>query len=45
MKNPFANLFKKKVKSDAPVPNPEAGNKKESCFSKFLKNRLGKSTA
>ena len=45
MKNPFANLFKKKVKSDAPVPKPEAGNKKEGFFSKFLKNRLGKSTA
>ena len=45
MKNPFANLFKKKPKSDAPVPKPEAGNKKESFFSKFLKNRLGKSTA
>ena len=45
MKNPFANLFKKKEKSDAPVPKPEAGNKKESFFSKFLKNRLGKSTA
>ncbi len=45
MKNPFANIFKKKAKSDAPVPKPEAGNKKESFFSKFLKNRLGKSTA
>jgi len=45
MKNPFANLFKKKAKGDAPVPKPEAGNKKESFFSKFLKNRLGKSTA
>ena len=45
MKNPFANLFKKKQKSDAPVPKPEVGNKKESFFSKFLKNRLGKSTA
>ncbi len=45
MKNPFANLFKKKIKSDTPVPKPEAGNKKESFFSKFLKNRLGKSTA
>ena len=45
MKNPFANLFKKKAKSDAPVPKPEAGNKKEGFFSKFLKNRLGKSTA
>ena len=37
MKNPFANLFKKKPKSDAPVPKPESGNKKESFFSKFLK--------
>ena len=45
MKNPFANLFKKKPKSDAPVPKPKADNKKESFFSKFLKNRLGKSTA
>ena len=45
MKNPFANLFKKKAKSDAPFPKPEAGNKKESFLSKFLKNRLGKSTA
>ncbi len=45
MKNPFANLFKKKAKSDGPVPKPESGNKKESFFSKFLKNRLGKSTA
>ena len=45
MKNPFANLFKKKAKSDAPIPKPKDENKKESFFSKFLKNRLGKSTA
>ena len=45
MKNPFANLFKKKKQIDAPVPKPQAENKKESFFSKFLKNRLGKSTA
>ncbi len=45
MKNPFANLFKKKKKTDAPVPKPKVENKKESFFSKFLKNRLGKSTA
>ena len=45
MKNPFANLFKKKNAADAPVPKAASGNKKESFFSKFLKNRLGKSTA
>ncbi len=45
MKNPFANLFKKKKQTDAPVPKPKTENKKESFFSKFLKNRLGKSTA
>ena len=45
MKNPFANLFKKKKQTDAPVPKPKAENKKDSFFSKFLKNRLGKSTA
>ena len=45
MKNPFANLFKKKAKSDAPISKSKEGNKKESFFSKFLKNRLGKSTA
>ena len=45
MKNPFANLFKKKNQTDAPVPKPKVENKKESFFSKFLKNRLGKSTA
>ena len=45
LKNPFANLFKKKKQTDAPVPKPKAENKKDSFFSKFLKNRLGKSTA
>ena len=47
MKNPFANLFKKKSKDgspDKPVPKPDAGKKKESFFSKLLKNRLGKSS-
>ena len=43
MKNPFANLFKKKSKdgsTDKPVPKPDGGKKKESFFSKLLKNRL-----
>ena len=47
MKNPFANLFKKKNKNEAastPAPKPEAGKKKEGFFSKLLKNRLGKSS-
>ncbi len=47
MKNPFANLFKKKSKdgsTDKPVPKPDGGKKKESFFSKLLKNRLGKSS-
>ena len=47
MKNPFANLFKKKSKDGAPekpVPKPDAGKKKEGFFSKLLKNRLGKSS-
>ncbi len=47
MKNPFANLFKKKNKDGAvnkPVPKPDAGKKKEGFFSKLLKNRLGKSS-
>ena len=43
MKNPFANLLKKK---DA-KPKPEVGasekKKKGGFFDKFLKNRLGKS--
>ena len=47
MKNPFANLFKKKNKDgapDKPVPKPDTGKKKEGFFSKLLKNRLGKSS-
>ncbi len=45
MKNPFANLFKKKKKDDAnapPVPQGGESKKKEGFFSKLLKNRLGK---
>ena len=47
MKNPFANLFKKKDSKDsaAPTPKPESKEKKKfSFFDKFLKNRLGKSS-
>ena len=43
MKNPFANLFKKKSKdgvADKPAPKPDAGKKKEGFFSKLLKNRF-----
>ena len=45
MKNPFANLFKKKDTA-APEISPLAGDKpkKESFFNKLLKNRLGKSS-
>ena len=45
MKNPFANLFKKKKKDEAnapPVPQGGESKKKEGFFSKLLKNRLGK---
>jgi len=45
MKNPFANLFKKKKKDDAnapPVPQGGESKKKEGFFSKLVKNRLGK---
>ena len=43
MKNPFANLFKKK--DSAPSVKPEASStKKENFFSKLIKNRLGKSS-
>ena len=45
MKNPFANLFKKKKKDDAnapPLPQGGETKKKEGFFSKLLKNRLGK---
>ena len=43
MKNPFANLFKKK--DAAPTAQPKASSpKKENFFSKLIKNRLGKSS-
>ena len=45
MKNPFANLFKKKDPAAPEITPPTGGEqKKENFFSKFLKNRLGKST-
>ena len=45
MKNPFANLFKKKTDGTPNiVPAPSSSEKKESFFSKFFKNRLGKSS-
>ena len=45
MKNPFANLFKKKSKEgeQTPVPKKEEKKKKEGFLSKFFKNRIGKS--
>ena len=44
MKNPFANLFKKKSKEgeQTPVPKTEEKKKKESFLGKFFKNRIGK---
>ena len=42
MKNPFANLLKKKNKDGAPNITLATNNKKDSFFSKFIKNRLGK---
>jgi len=43
MKNPFANLFKKKSKDGTPNITPPTGDKKKEGFlAKFLKNRLGK---
>ncbi|MDC3163831.1 pilus assembly protein PilM [Candidatus Pelagibacter sp.] len=45
MKNPFANLLKKKNKAPEgapPVPKGGETKKKEGFFDKFLKNRLGK---
>ena len=45
MKNPLANLFKKKGTEDAPSVTPEAPTKKkENFFQKLIKNRLGKSS-
>ena len=45
MKNPFANLFKKKSKEgeQTPVPKKEEKKKKEGFLCKFFKNRIGKS--
>ena len=45
MKNPFVNLFKKKATGDenTPIPQSQDKKKKEGFFSKFFKNRLGKS--
>ena len=45
MKNPFANLFKKKTDGAPDItPPPSASNKKEGFLSKILKKRLGKSS-
>ena len=45
MKNPLANLFKKKDNGNAPSVTPEApSSKKENFFQKLIKNRLGKSS-
>ncbi len=45
MKNPFANLFKKKTDDTPGITPPESNTKKESFLSKFFKSRLGKSSA
>ncbi len=45
MKNPLANLFKKKDTGEASSVTPEApSSKKENFFQKLIKNRLGKSS-
>jgi type IV pilus assembly protein PilN len=45
MNNPFTNLFKKKTDSTQDTtPQTSSTNKKESFFSKFFKNKLGKSS-
>ena len=45
MKNPLANLFKKKDAGNAPSVTPEApSKKKENFFQKLIKNKLGKSS-
>ncbi|MDC2969120.1 pilus assembly protein PilM [Candidatus Pelagibacter sp.] len=44
MKNPLANLFKKKDAGEAPSVTPAPSGKKESFFQKLIKNRLGKSS-
>ena len=40
MKNPFANLFKKKQAESMPKVGDGEKKKKSSFFDKFLKNRL-----
>ena len=44
MQNPFKNLFKKKADNAPGITPPTSTDKKESFFSKFFKNRLGKSS-
>jgi type IV pilus assembly protein PilN len=44
MKNPFANLFKKKTDGAPDITPPSSTDKKESFLSKILKKRLGKSS-
>ena len=44
MKNPLSNLFKKKDGAAPAVTPPSTKGKKEGFFSKFIKNRLGKSS-
>ena len=43
MKNPFANIFKKKDPNANPTVGASEKKKKSGFFDKFLKNRLGKS--
>jgi type IV pilus assembly protein PilN len=43
MKNPFANLLKKKDSAVAPTVGASEKKKKSGFFGKFLKNKLGKS--
>ena len=43
MKNPFANLFKKKSANEKPAVGDSEKKKKSGFFDKFLKNRIGKS--
>ena len=46
MKNPFSNLLEKfKKKGDSPAITPEGKKKKENFLTKFIKERLGKSSA
>ncbi len=43
MKNPLANLFKKKSPTDGAIPKPPS-SKKDNIFSKFIKEKLGKNS-